>query len=91
MSLIRAYHHLHKATQTLVKHYSPYINLNYLKLSDDATESEINKNMEELKKYYFSPEYSYLIYDKMKNEKNSNKTSFPSPEYSHLVDQKDKK
>jgi 2'-5' RNA ligase len=59
-TLVTAYRHLHKATQKLVNHYSPHITLNHLTIKNDATESEIVKNMDELRKYYTAPHLSYL-------------------------------
>ena len=65
-SVITVYRHFHKATEKLVKLYSPHICLNYLKLNDNDSIEKINKNTEELSKYYLTPEYSYLIYNKNK-------------------------
>ena len=64
-TLVTAYRHLHSATQKLVSHYSPHICLNHLSIKNDATENEIINNMNELRKYYSTPQFSYL-----KNSKN---------------------
>lgn len=64
-TLVIAYRHLHIATQKLVNHYSPHICLNHLVIKDNATEKDIIKNMDELRKYYSAPQFTYL-----KNSKN---------------------
>ena len=63
-SLINAYCHLQRATQKLVNVYSPHICLNHLSLKDNATDAQIEKNMNELRKYYSSPEFSYIAFKK---------------------------
>ena len=59
-TLVIAYRHLHSATQKLVSHYSPHICLNHLSIKNDASENDIIKNMNELRKYYSAPHFSYL-------------------------------
>ncbi len=61
-SLVTAYRHLHRATQKLVNVYSPHICLQHLGITNDATEEVIIKNMEELRKYYSAPQFTYLKY-----------------------------
>lgn len=66
-TLITAYRHLHSATQKLVSHYSPHICLNHLIIKNDATENDIINNMNELRKYYSAPHFSYLKNSKKRN------------------------
>tara|TARA_Y100001980_G_C14388148_1_gene188104 strand:+ start:194 stop:463 length:270 start_codon:yes stop_codon:yes gene_type:complete len=63
-TLIKSYRHLQKATQKLVNLYSSHICLNYLSLKDNATDAQVEKNMNELRKYYTSPEFSYIVFKK---------------------------
>jgi len=60
-TLIQVYRYYHKATEQLVKLYSPHISLKHLNIKDNATEGEIIKNMKELRDFSDFPQYSYLI------------------------------
>jgi hypothetical protein len=57
---LRIYNHFFKATQHLVKIYSPHLNINHLKLTDKNTVNEIEKNFEELIKISSAPHFFYL-------------------------------
>jgi hypothetical protein len=64
--LFIAYRHLFLATHKLVTKYSPNVKLTHLDLKKNSSDKKINLTINELVKYYETPEYSHLFDNKKK-------------------------
>lgn len=63
-NLIRAYNGILKATEMKVKEITPKLNLKKYVLTDNISESELIKNMNELTLFVRSPGYAHLYLKK---------------------------
>ena len=61
MTLAKTYRNFYMATEKIVKFYTPHININHLKITNNATEKEIIDKMKILTTYCTFPKYAHLI------------------------------